>query len=147
MALLSSLGWIVVALAGVYAQAWEPGKWRHPTTPVSNIKTLCSPQPAIVHPSFVSGFLRSRFYTVHASSQVARWHLPPEFYLRCGCVSRPLTSEGLRLWPAQILWGRVSLSNGRCWRHPGTFAGLCCCRCPETAAGCQPAPEKVREIV
>ena len=31
--------------------------------------------------------------------------------------------------------------------HPGMLAGPCCCRCPETAARCQPAAEKVREIV
>ncbi|XP_044895868.1 uncharacterized protein LOC123380752 [Felis catus] len=34
-----------------------------------------------------------------------------------------------------------------CWPHPGTFAGPCCRRHPETVAGCQPAPEKAREIV
>ena len=26
-----------------------------------------------------------------------------------------------------------------CLPHPGTFMGLCCCRCPETTAGGQPA--------
>ena len=31
--------------------------------------------------------------------------------------------------------------------HPGTLCGPCCCRCPETVARCQPAPEKVHEIV
>ena len=34
-----------------------------------------------------------------------------------------------------------------CWLHPGTFAGPCCYRCPETVAGCQPAPEKVHAIM
>ncbi|VFV47805.1 Hypothetical predicted protein, partial [Lynx pardinus] len=34
-----------------------------------------------------------------------------------------------------------------CRPHPGTFAGPCCHRHPETVAGCQPAPEKAREIV
>ena len=32
--------------------------------PVSSMETLCSPRPAIAHPSFVSGFLCSRFYAV-----------------------------------------------------------------------------------
>ena len=27
------------------------------------------------------------------------------------------------------------------------FAGPCCCRCPETVARCQPAPENVHKIV
>ncbi|VFV27942.1 Hypothetical predicted protein [Lynx pardinus] len=30
-----------------------------------------------------------------------------------------------------------------CRLHPGTPAGPCCCRCPETAARCQPAPKKI----
>ena len=34
-----------------------------------------------------------------------------------------------------------------CRLHPGTLAGPCCCRCPETAASCQPAPEKVHETM
>ena len=34
-----------------------------------------------------------------------------------------------------------------CWLHPGSLAGPCCCRCPETTARCQPIPEKVCEIV
>ena len=34
----------------------------------------------------------------------------------------------------------------RCQLHPGMFVGPCCYRFPETAAGCQPAPEKVHMI-
>ena len=34
-----------------------------------------------------------------------------------------------------------------CRPHPGMFAGPCCCRYPQTATGCQPAPEQVHEIV
>lgn len=29
-----------------------------------------------------------------------------------------------------------------CWLHPGMPAGPCYCRCPETVARCQPAPQK-----
>ncbi|VFV42869.1 Hypothetical predicted protein [Lynx pardinus] len=34
-----------------------------------------------------------------------------------------------------------------CQLNPGPLVGLCCCRSPETAARCQPAPEKGREMV
>ena len=35
------------------------------------------------------------------------------------------------------------MSNGECRLHPGMPTGPCCCRCPEIAARCQPAPEKI----
>ena len=35
----------------------------------------------------------------------------------------------------------------KCQLQPGTLAGPCCCWCPKTVARCQPAPDKVGEIV
>ena len=41
----------------------------------------------------------------------ARRHLPPEFYLRWGCVSKPHISETSMAGSMPTVWGRVSLSN------------------------------------
>ena len=67
-----------------------------PSYPISSIGTLFSPS-AIVHSSFVSSFYPLPAFTLFVNKhQVARQHLPPEFYLSYSCVSQPLTSEGLK---------------------------------------------------
>ena len=119
MALLSLLGWIVVVLVGVYAHMRERRKMASPSYSVSIIRTLCSPWSAFAHCSFVSTFHSlPLLHYLWPSQKPARWHLPPEFYLRCIYISQPLTSEWLRLWPIQTFWGRISLSNDP---PPGTF--------------------------
>ena len=44
------------------------------------------------------------------------------------------------------LLGEGLTEQWRCRPHPGPLAGLCCLRCPETAAGRHPAPEKAPMI-
>ena len=48
-------------------------------------------------PSSLASVYSLLLHCLQPSRQVARQYLPPEFYLRCGYVSQPLTSEGLRL--------------------------------------------------
>ena len=124
-------------------------KMASPSFPVSGIRTLCSHQLAIRHPSFVSSFPPLPTSTLSATKlQPARWHLFPKFYLRWGCVSKPLTSQK----PSAMTrydplgeglvkqWLGASLS-------PGTFTCPCCCKCPETAVRCQVTPESLQDCV
>ena len=112
--MLSSLGWISVACVHVYVHAQERWKWRHPATQ-SLASELCSCKLTIKHPSFVSSFCSTLPLLCHPrpSCQAARQHLPPKFYIRWGCVSKPLTSEGPVLWSTPTLWGRVSSNYGQ----------------------------------
>ena len=64
-----------------------------PSFLVSGTGTLHSHPPTIKHPFFVSGFHLVPTSRLCPSHQPARWHLPPKFCLRWGCVSKPLTSE------------------------------------------------------
>ena len=95
-----------------------------PSCPVSGIKTLCSPRPAIMHPSFVSGFLCSHFYAVRdqairlpdATSLLsfisdAAVFLDPS--LRRDCGSDPLRSSA----------GGSPRAMAGGGPQPGTFAG------------------------
>ena len=59
----------------------------------SSIGTLYSPQPEMAHLSFVSGLYPPSAFTLSVTKQ-SRRHLPPEFYLRCGCVSDPSLLRG-----------------------------------------------------
>ena len=68
--------------------------------PVSSMETLCSPRPAIAHPSFVSGFLCSRFYAVR--EQAIR--LPGGTYL-LSFISYAAVFPDPSLRRAQILSG------------------------------------------
>ena len=61
--------------------------------PVSSIRTLCSRQQAIMHPSSAASIHSLLLQCLRPSHQPAKWHLPPELYVTWGCVSQPLTSE------------------------------------------------------
>ena len=63
MALLSLLGWIVMALVGAYAHARERQKWRHPTTRrlVSELFSRISNRAPVLRLRLPS---TPRFYTV-----------------------------------------------------------------------------------
>ena len=70
-----------------------------PSFLVSATRTLRSQQPVIKHPSFVSASVHSLLlHRPRPSCQSARQHLPPKFYLRWGCVSKPITSEIPAAW-------------------------------------------------
>ena len=143
MALLSLLGWIVLAPVDVCACAGVM-KMESPIYPVSSIRTLICPisnrEPVlcIQLPSTPC------FYTV-CDQAPGRTSLlgfisdaavfPDLLFLRyCGFDPFSPSAEG---------------SHGAmagCWPHPVMCAEPCWCRLPETAAGCQPAPEKVHAI-
>ena len=81
------------------------------------------------------------------SCQPARQHLSPKFYLRWGCVSKPLTSESPTAWtPSNIL------REGLTGQWPGaslpqvTLVWLRSCRGSENVAGCLLAPGKVHVL-
>ena len=100
MALLSSLGWIVVALTGVYGrgQEWGSGENRVSQLPSVYYPNAVLPDQQLpTWPLSLASVYSLLLHCLQPSHQVARQHLPPEFYLRCGYVSQPLTSEGLRL--------------------------------------------------
>ena len=144
MALLSLLGWIVLAPVDVCACAGVM-KMESPIYPVSSIRTLICPisnrEPVLC----IQLLSTPCFYTV-CDQAPGRTSLlgfisdaavfPDLLFLRyCGFDPFSPSAEG---------------SHGAMagWRpHPGIFAGLCCFRCPKTAAGCQHSLEKVCEIV
>ena len=81
--------------------------------PGSSIGILCLPEQQLHTCPLSSASIQLPALTLSVSKPSGcRRHLPAEFYLRCGFVSRPLTSEGLRFCPAHTFWGRVSPSNG-----------------------------------
>ena len=130
-------------------------KMGSPSYPVSSMGAFSSPWPAITLASFVSSFLHCRFYTVR--DQAVR--LPGVTSL-LSFISIAAVLSNPSLWRDRGSDMLISSAGGSpramagCRPHPGTFAGLCCRRrqtllppSPETAAGRQPAPEKVHAMV
>ena len=85
-----------------------------PSFLISDIGTLCFHWPAINHPCFVSNFYLFPPSTLSVCKPSAYQAAPPppEFFLRRGCVSKPLTSQNPAAWPTLTLWGRVLLTSG-----------------------------------
>ncbi|XP_044892578.1 uncharacterized protein LOC109491637 isoform X2 [Felis catus] len=138
MALLSLLGWMVVALVGVFAHVREPREWRHPAT-LSTIGTLFSrishgtPIVCLWLPS------ASRFYTVCDQAPGSTSHLsfisdaavfPDLLLLRDrGSDLLRLLREGLsEQWPGA---GRVQERSQ-----------TCCCRCGDCGPGASASQRK-----
>ena len=115
----------------------------------SLVLELCSPRSAITHPSFVvlSVWLPStfRFYTVHDQAPGSTSLL--SFISDVAIFPNPLFLKHCGFDPFCPSVGGSYQAMAGCQLHPGTFTGPCCCRCLETAAGHQPAPEKVRVMV
>ena len=108
--------------------------------PVSSIRTLFS--WICNHAPFLCLWLKStpRFYTVcdqalgstSLLSFISYAAIFPDRLLVRDCSFDPFCPSVGGSHQA-IAW---------CWLHPGMFAGLCCCQCPETAARCQPPQKK-----
>ena len=143
MALLSLLGWILEALAGAYAHARKHCPWHHPVTHclVSDLISASNRAPVLCLqlPSTPC------FYTVHDQAPGNTSLL--SFVSDAAVFPRPLLLRDCGFDPLGRSAGGSHQAMARCWPHPGTFAGPGCCQCPETAAGCQPAPEKVCKMV
>ena len=71
----------------------------------------------------------------------------PSFVSDAAGFPCPLFREDCSFEPFCPSVGGSHQAMAKCRLHPGTLAGPCCSRCPETAARCQPAPEKVCESV
>ncbi|XP_042783301.1 translation initiation factor IF-2-like [Panthera leo] len=100
--------------------------------------------PAVARPSLSPASVRSRLLQCPRPSP--RRRLPPEFHLRRGCGSRPLTSEGLSSDP--LTSSAEGLTEPRpVPAAPRSGRGTVLLRRPGPAAGCQPAPEKVQAVV
>ena len=85
-----------------------------PSSLISGTRTSHSHQLAIKHLFIVSGLCLLPTSTLSCPHCLpAKQHLPPEFYLRWGCVSKPHTSETAGLGQALTHWGRVSVSSGQ----------------------------------
>ena len=70
-----------------------------PSSLISHTESSPSHQRAIKHPSFVSGLhLSPPLPCPCPRCPSARWHHPPEFYLRWGGVSKPHASQTLAAW-------------------------------------------------
>ncbi|VFV36856.1 Hypothetical predicted protein, partial [Lynx pardinus] len=114
---------------------------------------ICSPGLAIAHwssvfsshplPAFPLSVTRPQAVPLSRVLSQMRLFSPAPYFRRTAALTRstPLR-EGLTEQRPNEQWPNVSCTQ----ECPPTAAGPCCCRCPETAARCQPAPEKVREI-
>ena len=107
--------------------------------PVSSIKTLFSPtsNPAPILCLQLQSI--PHFYTVH--DQVPGNTSLLSFVSDVAVFPDPLLLRDCGFGPFCPSAGGSHRAMARCWPHQGTFAGLCCCQCPETVAGCQHAPE------
>ena len=73
-----------------------------PSYPVYSIGTLCCPdQQSCTSPLSPESVHSPLLHCLWPSHQFTRWHLPPEFYLRCGSVSQPLI---LRDYGFDLFW-------------------------------------------
>ena len=120
-----------------------------PSYPVSSIGTLfspisnCAPVLCLQLPSI------PRFYTV--LDQAVR--LPGgisllSFVSDVAVFPDPSLLRDYGFDPFGPSAGGSHRTMAGCWLHPGVLVGPCCCGCcPETAAGCQRAPEEVCAIL
>ena len=116
-----------------------------PSYPVSSIRTLFSPISNRAPIFCLQLSSTPRFFTIR--DQAPGSTSLPRFVSDAAVFPSPLLvkNRGFDLFCPSV--GGSHQAMAKCWPHPGTLEGLCCCRCPETVAGCQPAPEKVCEIV
>ena len=119
-----------------------------PSYPVSSMGALSSPRPAITLVSFVSGFLHSRFYTVR--DQAVR--LPGgtsllSFISVAAVFPDPSLRRDHGLDPLRSSAGGSPRTMSGVPASPGNIRRTLLLPSPETAAGRQPAPEKVHVIV
>ena len=132
-----------------YAHAREVQKWCHPATqpPVWKLCALLTSNHAPVLGLQLSS--TACFFTVR--DQAIRLPGGPSllsFMSDAAVCPDPSLLRDCGFDPFCRSAGGSQSALARCRPHPGTFAGpCCCCCCPETAVGCQPAPEKVDAIV
>ena len=81
-----------------------------------------------------------RFFTVH--DQALGSISLPSFVSDVAVFSGPLLLKDCSFDPFCPSAGGSHRAMSKCQLHPGMLAGPCCCRCPETAARCQPSSEK-----
>ncbi|XP_044894269.1 cell adhesion molecule 1 isoform X5 [Felis catus] len=113
-----------------------PGLWY--------LNSVLSDQQLHTRPLSPASIHSPLLYCPRPSRQVARRLLPPEFYLRCGCVSNPSLLRDCGFDPLCPSAGGSHRALAGCWPHPGSFTGLHCCCCrPETAAGASPPQKKL----
>ena len=86
-----------------------------------------------------------RFFTVH--DQAPGSTSLPSFVSDATVFPGPLLLRDCGFDLLRPSVGGSYRAMAECRLRPGTLVGPCCCQCPETAAGCQPAPQKLREVV
>ena len=112
---------------------------------VSSIRTLFSPISNRAPVLCLQLSNTPHFFTVH--HQAPGSTSLPSFVSDAAVFPGPLLPKDCGFDPFCPSAGGSHQAMAKCRLHPGTPAGPCCSWCPETAARCQPAPEKVREIV
>ena len=144
MVLLGLLGSIVTALVGVYAHA-PSGENGITQLPSVYIGTLFSPVSNHAPVLCLRLLYTTCFYT--ACNQAPGSTSLLSFISDSVVFPEPLLLKdcGFDLFCPCV--GVSHRAMAGCQPYPGTFAGLCCCRCSETAAGCQSTPEKLHAIV
>ena len=145
MALLSLLEWICGACWCICACVGAV-KMASPSYPVSSIRTLLSlisnhtPILCLQLPTTPC------FNTVHDQAPGSTSLLISVSDVAVFLSPLLLKDYGFDPFRPSMGWSHRAMAE--CQLHPGTLAGpCCCCWYPETVARCQPAPEKVHEIV
>ena len=134
-----------MVLVGVTAHVKEGC---HPATQ-SLVSALCAPPASNCTPVLCLWLPSTlHFYTV--CDQAVR--LPGgtslmSFISDAAVFPNPSILRPFNFDPLRSSGGGTHQAMARCQPYPGTFVGLFCCQCPETAPGCQPAPGKVHMIV
>ena len=103
----------------MHMYVWERYKWLHPD-PYSLAQELCSlTYPRLSSPPLSQASIPSLPLPSSCPSQPpARWHLPPEFYLRWDCVSELHTSETPVAWTHANCLGEGLAEQCWCWLAP-----------------------------
>ena len=140
MVLLSLLGWFVVTQCRHVCPSVGGVKMASPSYTVSCIRTLCSPRPAIKHPSLVSSFrpLPASILSVTKPSD-CQAAPPPEFYLRWAVFPNPSILRDCSFDPLRPSGGKVLLSNGQVQALPLVHLGDHAAANAQRLAECQPA--------